>query len=189
VRQAFALALYIGFLNLLSLPLGPTDTVSAGCRPSQTTHQSVSLHCKLAIQDKMSGITLLPRLTLTSKLQQLPPILYTKYYTTTTSYSKVLRGLRFPLEVTGLHTSIVCSEDTSLGQWQPRYTIHASRHSIGRVLRYLKRIIVIPAVYLSLAPLERSLRYKHWADITSHTHPFGLAKRYVFIKQSGRLDL
>lgn len=116
-------------------------------------------------------------------------MLYTLYYITTTSCSKVLWGLRFPLEVTGLHTSTVFSEDTSLGQWDPRYTIHASRHSNGRVLRYLKRIIVIPAVYLSLAPLEESLRYRHWADITFHTHLCRLAKRYVFIKQSEPLDL
>ena len=116
-------------------------------------------------------------------------MLYTLFYTTTTSCSKVLRGLRFPLEVTGLHTSIVCSEDTSLGQWRPRYTIHASRHSNDKVLRYLKRIIVIPAVYLSLAPLKENLRYRHWADVTFHTHLCRLAKRYVFIKQSDHLDL
>ena len=42
VRQAFALALYSGFLNLMSLPLGPTDTFSAGCRPSQTVYQLLS---------------------------------------------------------------------------------------------------------------------------------------------------
>ena len=145
---------------------------------------------ELAIQHKESGITRSPTISSNElTIEQLPLMLYTKRYTATTSCSKVLRGLRFPLEVTGLHTSIVYSEDTSLGQWDPRYTIHASRHSIGRVLRYLKRIIVIPAVYLSLVPLEGSLRYRHWADVTSHTHPCGLAKRYVFIKQSEPLDL
>lgn len=77
------------------------------------------------------------------------------------------------------------SEDSSLGQGEPRYAIHARRHSNDKVFRYLKRIIVIPAVYKPLAPLDGSLRYLHWADVTSHTHLFRLARRYVFVKQSG----
>ena len=40
---------------------------------------------------------------------------------------------------------------------------------------YLKRVIVSPDVYQILAPLERSLNYWHWADVTSYTHPYGLA--------------
>jgi len=49
----------------MSLPLGPTDIFSAGCRPSQTTHQTMFSLRELAIQHKESGITLLPRPTLT----------------------------------------------------------------------------------------------------------------------------
>ncbi len=107
------------------------------------------------MQNMESGVSLASHLYPNEyKLKQLPPTLHTIVYIATTSCSKVLRGLRFPLGITGLHTSKVSSEDSSLGQWQPRYTIHASRHSIGKVLRYLKRIIVIPAVYQSLAPLK-----------------------------------
>ena len=40
---------------------------------------------------------------------------------------------------------------------------------------HLKRVIVTPAVYWLLAPLNRSLKYQHWADVTSYTHPCGLA--------------
>ncbi len=77
MRQAFALALYDGFLNHLSLPLGPTDIFSAGCRPSQTTHQSMFSHGELAIQYKESGITLSPRPTLTSWTSNSSHLYYT----------------------------------------------------------------------------------------------------------------
>jgi len=101
-----------------------------------------------------------------------------------TSYSKVSRGLRFPLESSGLYTRVECSGAANPGQWRSRYTIHASRQSIGKVLRYLKRVIVTPAVYEILAPLNRSLNYSYWAGVTFHTHLFRLAESYVFVKQS-----
>ena len=53
-----------------------------------------------------------------------------------------------------------------------------------RQLSHLKRIIVIPAVYQFLAPLERGLKCWHWADVTAYTHLRRLADSYVFIKQS-----
>ena len=62
--------------------------------------------------------------------------------------------------------------------------LRASRQLSGKVLRYLKRVIVTPAVYWSFAPLNRSLRYQHWAGISHHTRPFEFAMTYVFIKQS-----
>ena len=68
-----------------------------------------------------------------------------------------------------------CSEDSSWGQWRSRYAIHASRQSNDKVLRYLKRVIVTPAVYLLLASLEESLKYRHWADVTDYTHLYRLA--------------
>ena len=48
VRLTFALALYIGFLTRLSQPLGPADIFSAGCRPSQTTHFTMSFLTKVS---------------------------------------------------------------------------------------------------------------------------------------------
>ena len=68
-------------------------------------------------------------------LKQLPPTLYNNDRTATAGYSKVSRGLRVPLEFPGLCTRKKSSGDTSSGQWRSRYTIHASRHSIGKVLR------------------------------------------------------
>ena len=49
---------------------------------------------------------------------------------------------------------------------------------------HLKRIIVIPAVYKSLARLEPGLRYLHWADVTDYTNLRRLAVGCVFVKQS-----
>ncbi|MDK2907579.1 MAG: hypothetical protein PWQ87_37 [Candidatus Woesearchaeota archaeon] len=123
-------------------------------------------------------------LDLTAKPQQLPPSLHIKTRSSTTDYSKVSRGLHVPLEDTGLHTSTGSSGVSSRGQWGSRYAIHASHYLNGKVLRYLKRVIVTPAVYQLFAPLNRSLKYWHWADFTNYTNPFELAVGYVFVKQS-----
>ena len=135
-----------------------------------------------------NGVSLSSTLNLAAKLQQLPSTLHIKTHIATTGYSKVSRGLRFPLEITGLCTSKECSEDSSWGQWGSRYTIHASRQSNDKVLRYLKRVIVTPAVYLLLAPLKRSLKYRHWAGVIDYTHVYTLAVNYVFVKQSDPLS-
>jgi hypothetical protein len=62
--------------------------------------------------------------------------------------------------------------------------LRASRQLSGKVLRYLKRVIVTPAVYWSFARLNPGLRYQHWAGISHYTSPFELAVTYVFSKQS-----
>ena len=123
-------------------------------------------------------------LNLAIKLWRLLPTLNNKTHTTTTSCSKVLRGLRVPLGISGIHTGILCSGDSSLGQWGSRYTLHARRQLNDKVFRYLKRIIVIPAVYQLLARLNSGLKYWHWADVTSHTNRCRLARSCVFVKQS-----
>ncbi len=117
-------------------------------------------------------------------LRKLLPTLYIRNHTTTTSCSKGPRGLLYPLGVAGLCTSITGSPDFSQGQWGSRSSIHASRQLSDKVLRYLKRVIVTPAVYRSLDPLNRVLTYRHWAGVSNCTHPYGLAVTYVFIKQS-----
>ena len=129
------------------------------------------------MQFLISGVTLLPKSHADAHdFKRLPLTLYTRRHTTATGYSKVSRGLRFPLEVPGLCTRKECSGDSRLGQWRSRYTIHASRHSIDKVLRYLKRVIVTPAVYQLFTPLKRSLKYWHWADITFYTQRYRLAE-------------
>ncbi len=47
---------------------------------------------------------------------------------------------------------------------------------VGDYSNQFKRVIVTPAVYLFLAPLKRSLKYRHWADVTFYTHLCRLAE-------------
>ncbi len=70
------------------------------------------------------------------------------------------------------------------GQWGARYAIHASRYLTGKAFRYLKRVIVTPAVYRRFTRLNPGFTYRHWAGVGPGTSPFGLAGTYVFIKQS-----
>ena len=71
-----------------------------------------------------------------------------------------------------------------LGTAELSLNLRASRQLSGKVLRYLKRVIVTPAVYWSFARLDPGLRYQHWAGISHYTNPFEFAVTYVFIKQS-----
>ena len=79
-------------------------------------------------------------------LKRLPHTLYNKTRAAATSYSKVSWGLHFPLELSGLCTRMLCSEDSGWGQWGPHCALHARRHSNDKAFRYLKRVIVTPAV-------------------------------------------
>ena len=60
-----------------------------------------------------------------------------------------------------------------------------TKWDLRQLYAYLKRVIVTPAVYQLFTPLNRSLKYWHWADITSYTQLYSLAESYVFVKQSG----
>ncbi|MDK2782476.1 MAG: hypothetical protein PWQ32_65 [Thermococcaceae archaeon] len=79
----------------------------------------------------------------------------------------------------------VVSPGPSRGQWGPRYAIHAGRHLTDKEFRYLKRVIVTPAVYRRFTRLDPGFTYRHWAGVGPSTNPFGLAGTCVFIKQSG----
>ena len=61
--------------------------------------------------------------------------------------------------------------------------MHASRQLSGKVLRYLKRVIVTPAVDRPFFPLNRVFRYLHWAGFSDCTSPYGFAITYVVIRQ------
>ena len=76
------------------------------------------------------------------------------------------------------------SPGSSLGQWKPRYAIHASRQLSGEVLRYLKRVRVTPALHRRFGPLNRALTYRQWADVSPRKHRCRLSGTYVFGKQS-----
>ena len=61
--------------------------------------------------------------------------------------------------------------------------------SLKAAFVHLKRVIVTPAVYRSLASLKEGLRYRHWADVTFYTNLYRLAESCVFVKQSDLLSL
>lgn len=126
----------------------------------------------------------MPPLFLAKKFRWLPPTLYTHNHAPTTGCSKAPRGLRFPLDVSGLCAGMVGSPESSRGQWRSRYAIHAGRNLPDKEFRYLKRVIVTPAVYWRFARLEPGFTYQHWAGVGLSTHLFRLAKTYVCIKQS-----
>ena len=112
VRPAFALTLYGGSLSHLSRPLGALDIFSSACRPSQTAHLPVSSY-KLETQSQEYGVSLTAPPELASWLLSLPYTLHTHDQASTTDCSKALRGLRFPLEVSGMCTTIAGSLGSS----------------------------------------------------------------------------
>ena len=125
-----------------------------------------------------------PPLELAPQLRRLLPTLHIQDHTPATGCSKAPQGLRLRLEGTGLCASKSISPGSTWGQRDSRWTIHASRQLSDKVLRYLKRVMVTPAVYGPFFPLDWAFRYPHWAGFSGNTHPFGLAATCVFIKQS-----
>ena len=183
VKPAFALALYGGFLTRLSRPLGAPDTFSGAWRPTQTAHLPLS-PSGLGMQPREGSVSLAPPLGLAPELRRLLPTLHTRDRTPATGCSKAPQGLRLRLGGTGLCASKSISPGSARGQRGSRWTIHASRQLSGKVLRYLKRVRVTPAVYGPFFRLNPAFRYPHWAGFSGNTHPYGLAAAYVFIKQS-----
>ena len=104
--------------------------------------------------------------------------------TTTTGCSETPWGLRFQMEGSGLCTRLIVFTSVMAGTVELSLSLHASRQLSDKVLRYLKRVIVTPAVYRSFVPLKQNLRCRHWAGFNRYTHPFELAAIYVFVKQS-----
>ena len=81
-------------------------------------------------------------------------------------------------------TRLIDFTSVKAGTVEHSLSLHASRQLSDKVLRYLKRVIVTPAVYWSFDPLKQIFRCQHWAGFGPYTHPFELAGTYVFIKQS-----
>lgn len=112
VRLAFALKLYGGSLSHLSQPLVALDIFSSACRPSQTAHLPV-FSCELETQSQEYGVSLTAPPELAFRLRSLPYTLHTHDQASTADCSKALRGLRFPLEVSGMCTTIAGSLGSS----------------------------------------------------------------------------
>ncbi len=118
VRWAFTFALYSRFPTWMSSSLGPLDTFSRGCRPSQTARLPVSSF-ELAFRWQISSVTLSIHCS-KKQFSSLLLTLCTHQQNTMTSCSKGLQGLGFPIGVSGLCTRMGISEDFSQGQWQSR---------------------------------------------------------------------
>ena len=122
-----------------------------GDRPSQTTHQTVSLTRihgpRLGIQHSQGGISRLAPSKLASRFQSLPPILHRLIRIPLPSCSKGSRGLSVLLRVLGIFTENSISLSPWLRQWGSRYAIRAGRNLPDKEFRYLRTVIVTAAVY------------------------------------------
>ena len=122
-----------------------------GDRPSQTTHQTLSLHqihgARLEIQSTKGGIPKVTPLELASWLQSLPPILYIIDQIPISSCSKAPRGLSVLSRVTCIFTGIRTSPSLWSRQCPNRYTFRAGRNLPDKEFRYLRTVIVTAAVH------------------------------------------
>ena len=122
-----------------------------GDRPSQTTHQTVSLArlhgLRLGIQASQGGISRMAPPRLASRLHSLPPILHRLTRIPLPSCSKGSRGLSVLSRVLGIITENSISLSLRLRQWGSRYAIRAGRNLPDKEFRYLRTVIVTAAVY------------------------------------------
>ena len=188
VRLAFALALYTRFLTGLSQPLGTPDMLSGVCHPSQTIHLLVSFALRQVKQHQFNSAVLhwLPHQDLAALADNGSHVRYTiklmpqqqatvKFHGVFASHWRSLvfaprKGVRR-----------LPSRDSGTS----RYAIHASRQSNGKVLRYLKRVIVTPAVYQPLGSVETELLSTGTGQTSPSIHTLtGFAESCVFVKQS-----
>ncbi len=145
-----------------------------GDRPSQTTHQALSLGFfspRLEPQYTKGGIPLAAPPELAPRLLSLPPILYMVYQDSMPGCSKGSQGLSVHMRVTGIFTGTTFSPSPSWRQCPSRYAIRAGRNLPDKEFRYLRTVIVTAAVYrgfgLGLAPLP--LTFRHRAGVRPYT--------------------
>ena len=122
-----------------------------GDRPSQTTHQAVSVATlqppTLGIQEDQGGISTSTPPMLAHRLRSLPPILHRSTRIPLPSYSKGAQGLSVFLQVCCVFTANSISLSLRLRQWGCRYAIRAGRNLPDKEFRYLRTVIVTAAVY------------------------------------------
>ncbi len=122
-----------------------------GDRPSQTTHQTMSLTrihgSRLEPQINQGGISRTTPEKLALLFLSLPPILHRFTQNSLSSYSKGSRGLSVLLQVNRIFTTIAISLRTTLRQRPDRYAIRAGRNLPDKEFRYLRTVIVTAAVY------------------------------------------
>ena len=132
-----------------------------GDRPSQTAHQTLSLHqihgARLEIQFTKGGIPKVTPLGLASQLQSLPPILYMINRISISSYSKAPRGLSVLSRVTCIFTGIKISPSLWSRQCPNHYTFRAGQNLPDKEFRYLRTVIVTAAVHWGFKSYLRNI--------------------------------
>ena len=131
-----------------------------GGRPSQTTYLTLSLKihsCRLDIQYLKGGIQRSTPPKLASRVPSLPPILYIKYQTPISGYSKAPWGLIVLSRLTGIFTGNLISPSLLLRQRPNRYAFRAGRNLPDKEFRYLRTVIVTAAVYWGFNSMLRCL--------------------------------
>src|SRR5690554_2756554 len=122
-----------------------------GDRPSQTTHQALSLtritDMRLDKRNGQGGISPLTPPNLTAWLHSLPPILHKPFQSPVPSYSKAPRGLFVLLREGRIYTANSISPSLSPRQRSSRYTIRAGQNLPDKEFRYLRTVIVTAAVH------------------------------------------
>ena len=125
--------------------------ILGGDRPSQTTHQTMSLDRihgpRLDSQNNQGGISRLAPSNPRVRAQSLPPILRRICHKSLLSCSKGARGLSVLWRVTGVFTGTTTSPGWLLRQCSDRYAIRAGRNLPDKEFRYLRTVIVTAAVH------------------------------------------
>jgi hypothetical protein len=118
-----------------------------GDRPSQTTHQTLSLYYRLGGRPRKSGISRLAPPRPRPRLQSLPPILRIPGPPSTSSCSKAPRGLFVLRRETRIFTGPAISPSPPSRQCSTRDTFRAGRNLPDKEFRYLRTVIVTAAVH------------------------------------------
>lgn len=143
-----------GTFGRLRYPLG-------GDRPSQTAHLTLSpirIHGpRLELQYPKGGIPPAAPPKLAPRLPSLPPILYIRYQSPMSGYSKAPRGLSVLPQVTSIFTGTTISPSPSPRQRPSRYAFRAGRNLPDKEFRYLRTVIVTAAVYRGFGSDLRAL--------------------------------
>ena len=122
-----------------------------GDRPSQTTHQLVSLSpiqgSRLESQNSQGGISPVAPPDPRARNQSLPPMLRKLTRNSLVSCSKGARGLSVLWRAPGVFTGTTTSPGRLLRQFPDRCAIRAGRNLPDKEFRYLRTVIVTAAVH------------------------------------------
>ena len=134
-------------------------------------HGSSCCVTRLETPASQGGISPVPPPNPKVWLHRLPPILRRPASASMPDYSKAPRGLFVLLRVGRIFTANSISPSPSLRQRPDRYAFRAGRNLPDKEFRYLRTVIVTPALHRGfsseLSPLP--LTFRHRAGVTPYT--------------------